>query len=345
MLFDGGRCRNMHQEPYLRRYSRRVCSTSLVTACAALLWFGSPLLIPVFGVRDLLFRSRFAWTRAYLFFLLFFSCEVIGVMTAVSLWIGRVLHPRIDRERFLEQNFQLQRWWTKTIADGAMGIYGMRVEVDNRYVFGERPVLLLVRHASALDTFIPARFISVEYGIQLRYVLKKELLWDPCLDIVGHRLPNYFLDRSSPEMRGELDAISKLATDLKATEGVLIFPEGTRYTETKRERVLEKLRASGNPADAEAAGAFRHVLPPRPAGALRLLEANGELEVVVCAHTGFEGSATFRDLLKGRVIRARVRIRFWPAGGPAPDATPEEKKAWLYALWEDVDRFVEEGNA
>ena len=41
-------------------------------------------------------------------------------------------------------------------------------------------------------------YVSRRYHLRLRYVLKRELLWDPCLDIVGQRVPNIFVDRDAP---------------------------------------------------------------------------------------------------------------------------------------------------
>ena len=40
-----------------------------------------------------------------------------------------------------------------------------------------------------------AAFVATNLaGLQPRFVLKRELLLDPCLDVVGARIPNYFLD-------------------------------------------------------------------------------------------------------------------------------------------------------
>jgi len=41
-------------------------------------------------------------------------------------------------------------------------------------------------------------------------VLKRELLADPCLDIVGNRLPNHFLDRHATDSGPELAALPRV---------------------------------------------------------------------------------------------------------------------------------------
>jgi hypothetical protein len=56
----------------------------------------------------------------------------------------------------------------------------------------------MLRHASIGDTLLASALVGRPHGIfWLRYVLKRELLWDPCLDVVGNRLPHVFVDRAS----------------------------------------------------------------------------------------------------------------------------------------------------
>ena len=63
------------------------------------------------------------------------------------------------------------------------------------------PVVLMMRHASLVDTLLPTVLVLRRHRIRLRYVLKRELLWDPALDLAGNVLPNYFLDRASTRRR------------------------------------------------------------------------------------------------------------------------------------------------
>ena len=60
------------------------------------------------------------------------------------------------------------------------------------------PAVMLCRHASLADSLVSAWVVTSLAGMHPRYVLKRELLVDPCLDIVGNRLPNHFLDRQAP---------------------------------------------------------------------------------------------------------------------------------------------------
>ena len=80
-------------------------------------------------------------------------------------------------------------------------------------------MLLFPRHVSVADTLLPAVFVSSRNGILLRHVLKRELLWDPCLDIVGNRLPNCFVRRDSRDSAREIRAVAALAHDVIVTIG------------------------------------------------------------------------------------------------------------------------------
>ena len=59
------------------------------------------------------------------------------------------------------------------------------------------PVIVMIRHASILDNLLPSVFVAWPHKVRLRYLLKRELLSDPGLDIGGKRLPNYFVRRGT----------------------------------------------------------------------------------------------------------------------------------------------------
>ena len=104
---------------------------------------------------------------------------VAGAWLAGGTWAGA--DP--ERERRLEQ--RLQVWWAKAMWRAAERLYRLRLEVDGDDCVEPGPVLVLSRHASLIDTLIPLVILSVRHGLRLRYVMKRELLWDPCIDAVG----------------------------------------------------------------------------------------------------------------------------------------------------------------
>ena len=88
-----------------------------------------------------------------------------------------------------------------------------------------------------------------------------------------------------------------------------MYPEGTRFSATKRERILKRLEASG---DRDAVLRLRdmpHVLPPRLGGSLALLERNEGADAVFCVHTGLESTTSITQLWSGGLVGSRVRVR------------------------------------
>jgi hypothetical protein len=121
---------------------------------------------------------------------------------------------------------------------------------------------------------------------------------------------------------------------------VVIFPEGTRFTPAKRERILASLRERGKVALAERAERLARVLPPRSGGPLALLERSPGVDVVFCAHRGFEGAATLGELWHGALVGRRVRVRFWRVAAGEIPAGREARAAWLFGWWERMDAWL-----
>lgn len=163
---------------------------------------------------------------------------------------------------------------------------------------------------STADTVLAAALVANPHRRRLRYVLKRELLWDPCLDIVGQRLPNVFVGREAEARGPQLERLRRLAGELGPDEGVLIYPEGARFAPRKLGSALERLEREGPPELLTIAKGYRSVLPPRLAGSLALLEATRGHDVLFLEHSGFEGAHLRR-------LRARRAGRCDAARSPA----------------------------
>jgi 1-acyl-sn-glycerol-3-phosphate acyltransferase len=195
----------------------------------------------------------------------------------------------------------------------------------------------MMRHASLADTLLPTVLVLRRHKIRLRYVLKRELLWDPALDVAGNVLPNYFVDRGSTDAAAEVDRVRSLGVGLGERDGVLIYPEGTRFTEEKRERIIEILRHRF-PHLVARAEALRGVLAPRQAGVLALLEAG--TDVVVCAHVGLDGLSHVKRVWRGGLVGVIVKVAFWRIVASEIPAGDEARIDWLFAQWRLVDDWV-----
>ena len=339
----------------LAGWGRRIAAIALYASAWLLTLVALPLLVAIAAAVDL-WRGDRRWVllRCLAFVLLYLTCEVGGVAAAFALWLGSGVWAgrgagqspaaRLTGlpDGYLDANFRLQCWWARTLFRGAERIFGMHTTVTGDEAVRTGPFLLFLRHASIGDTVLPAVCIGDRHGIMLRYVMKRELLWDPCLDIVGNRLPNYFVQRGSGDSEREVAAVQRLLDEIGPRDGVLIYPEGTRFSPAKRERFLARLRGATPARLLAVAEGLRHTLPPRLGGPLGLLERNPGLDAVFCAHTGFEGAATFGDLIGGALVDRAVHVAFWrvPFAQIPVDRTAQAE--WLYEHWQRIDDWIDD---
>jgi len=320
---------------------RRLRSISIVGAA----FVGTTVSLPLLLLAGLLYdivalamgRRHFMAIRLILMGWVYLGTEVLGIIALGGVWLvsagGRF------RGVFIGGTYVIQGWWAGSVFLAIRTIFSIRVEVEGSSSLAPGPIMVFMRHTSIVDNLLPSALITAPHGIKLRYVLKRELLSDPCLDIAGSRLPNYFVDRRSTEPEGEVAAIGRLGSGLGGDEGVLIYPEGTRFTEERRTRALEHIRVS-NPELHERAAAMRFVLPPRLGGPLALLDARPGADVVIAAHAGLDGFSHIRQILAGGLVGSTVRVQFRRfAHGDIP-AEPQERANWLYDRWAEVDAWI-----
>ena len=236
-------------------------------------------------------------------------------------------------------NYKLQAWWTRNVVRALRVTVGVQIEVEGFNELGAGPFVALCRHASLADSVMSAWVLADHAGLKPRYVLKKELKLDPCLDVVGHRLPNYFIDRTSANIASELQGIEQMAAGLATNEVAVIFPEGSRANSKKRVRALAKLE-NRFPERAARLQALQHLLPPKPAGAAALLSAVPSANVITMWHSGFDGLDTFKGIvhhLARRAIRVHVKIT---EHHRSTVASGEAFVEWLDTQWLAMDEAV-----
>lgn len=320
--------------------ARRVVTVPALFVATAALLVLSPVLALVAGALDLARRARGAPTvRLLAFASAYLAYESAGVLAAAWLWVTRPWHPG----RWHERNHRLQRWWTAGLVRAAGPVLGLRLEVEQQGPPSPGPLVVASRHVSVVDSLLPAHLLGVQAGMRLRYVLTSGLQLDPCLDIVGHRLPNHFLDRRSTDRDRERAALEHLATGLGPGEAVVIFPEGGLFSPARRDRAVARLAERGSPRLATARS-LRNVLPPRPAGTLALLRAAPDADVAVVAHRGFEPLASLRRLWRALPLTEPVRLRVvYHPRATVPD-DDDGRVRWLDDQWTAMDRWLSGGS-
>jgi 1-acyl-sn-glycerol-3-phosphate acyltransferase len=323
------------------RWSRRAFTFPLY---AALLLGVLALLPPLLAgglAHDLLRGNQLALVRLVAFAPVYLIAECVGLAASFALWLAGGPWRRGDPVRYRDANFRLQCVWARALLAAAQRLYRLRLVVEDEEAIGRGPLLVLPRHASLADVLLPAVLVSDRHRLRLRWVMKRELLADPCLDVVGNRLPNVFVDRSSVRSEAEIRAVAALAADLGPEDGVLIYPEGTRATPDRRERSLARIAAGSAAGRLAVLRRLRHLLPPRSGGPLALLAAAPGADVLILGHVGLEGLSHLRDLLSGALVGRTLRVRFWRHPAASVPRDREAALGWLDARWLELDAWVD----
>lgn len=286
-----------------------------------------PLTFPLAYLVDLLTaRSTRPTTRLITFLTAALATEVFGLAMLLVVFL-RSPFNRAKRQRL---TWPAQRRYIRTHLFFVSALYRLKFTIDAGQLAFPGPVLVFINHASIIDTLIPAAFLA---PLELRYVLKKELLVGPCLDLAGHWLPNHFVSRDGNDSEKEVAAVRALKAGIDDESGVLLYPEGTRFTAAKRERLLS------TPVRARAER-LTHLLPVRPGGALALLDAAPACDVLFVAHQGLEGFSTIRAIWSGELVDRTISIRLWRASAATIPTNPDARLAWLDAHWERLDHWL-----
>lgn len=278
-------------------------------------------------------RVRFPISRLIAFATCWAWLETSGLIVALFLFFS-------GRGRSVSAHYALQTWWCRSLIQALGFTVGLQISVEGAENVGAGPFVAFCRHASLADSIMSSWVVASHVGLRPRFVLKKELKIDPCLDILGHRLPNYFVDRESSDIAGELQGIEQMAAGLGVKDCAVIFPEGSRASEKKRVRALERLRER-SPQRADTLAGLKYLIPPKPAGANALLSAVPEANVLTMWHSGFDGLDTFSGILShlGRA-KTHVHVRVEEISRSSIPSG-ETFVSWLDAKWVEMDIAVQ----
>lgn len=300
-----------------------------------------PLLLPaallVDVVRRLARGTPFVALRLTCFLWVYLAAETLGLLALLGLWVAAGFGRR--RAWMAERTWRFQQVWAGWLFGAAKGLFGLRLTVEGDETVEPGPVIVLIRHASIVDNLLPSVLVAGAHGIHLRYVLKRELLGDPCLDVAGKRLPNYFVRRGTGAA-AERENVRRLAERLGPDDGILLYPEGTRVTPERRARAIAQI-AERDPARARRMDRLGHVLPPKVGGLLAVLDGAPRADLVVMAHAGLDGLRLISDIWGGALVGRRIRVRF---ARTAREDIPEDRDgriAWLDATWVELDAWVD----
>jgi 1-acyl-sn-glycerol-3-phosphate acyltransferase len=295
-------------------------------ALAASAWAWVPAAFTLDLIRD---PRRFPRLRTVSMAAAWAGLETLGVAMSTALWAA-------GRAGDVDAHYALQRWWALRLIDTMRIFANVKLEVNNLDAITPGPVVLASRHASIADTLLPV-WLLAQHDMRPRYVLKRELLLDPCLDIVGNRVPNHFVTRNREATNAELDALRTMATNMGPRDGAVIYPEGAIANDARRTAALTRL-AARDPDRADQLKTLRRLMPPRHAGLRAILDGSPDADVVFVDHTGLEAINEIRRAPDQIPFESPIHVTLHRVRRADIPATQDAFKTWLDDAWLDLDR-------
>lgn len=328
--------------PVTRTLRRLIAPLWLLLAAVASLL--SPLLLAI-GAALARILGRPQPLLLVRFGLLYLIREAAVILACAALWVLSGFGRRLDSERFRRAHYGLLAWLLRGLVEPAFATLDLDLQTEASAAACEalesarRPLLVFSRHAGPGDSAVIVHLLLSRFRREPRIVMKEALALDPVIGLLSRRLPHALVD---PRDQDQCEArIRHLARDLDGRGVLLLFPEGGNFTEKRRRRAIAALLRDGRYRQARRAQSMRHMVAPRPGGALAALRANPELDVVFTAHTGL-GNETFAGQLWRRLPTQRtLRLRMWLAPAAQRPTEPEALLEWLYDWWKRLDRWVE----
>lgn len=311
------------------------------TVCLAL----SPVILAVGELAAALLRRPQPRILARLV-IAYFARELAALVACSGLWLASGCGLWMRSPRIQRAHYELLRWFVHGLSGSARALLDIDVAAPEESapaaarLAGDGPLLCFSRHAGPGDTVLITDLLMCQYDRLPSVVFKDALTLDPCVDLLGHRLPHAVLDRSdADECRERIEAAS---ARLGPRGALLLFPEGGNFTPDRRRRSIATLWRKGRRGEARAGERMSHVMPPHPAGALAALAGSPGSDVIFTAHTGLGLAAFPAELWRDPPIGRTLRSRMWlvPAADRPDD--PDGQERWLYEWWERIDGWLRE---
>jgi len=214
---------------------------------------------------------------------------------------------------------RIDGWWIERVL-------GVRFEIEDEDFALEtlRPhesPMIIANHRSWFDIFTLQTLIC-RRGPMLKFLIKTELLWVPVLGWVCVALNFPRLQRKGDQKTRtrDLGIVQKASLQLGASPGaLLLFPEGTRYTEEKRVQ-------NGAP--------YKSLLRPKPGGFNTILLSLPDSTSIIDFSIGYEpGDDNCWRCMSGLVNIVRVKVSQTTISGM-------NGMEWLEDSWQQKDEWL-----
>ena len=328
------------------KLARRLLVAPLILVVEAAVVVLSPLLGLVAALAAPLVGGTRA-LRAVAIVVVYAIRHLASTLACGWLWFAGGLGRNLQSERMRSAHYGVLRWFVAGIVRTMTRMARVEVRVTDsgaaeRALHDRRaPVVMLSRHAGEGDSLLVLHALLCGYGRRARIVMHEALRLDPLIDMLGHRLPNRFVDPRGGDTERDIAAMSH---DLGDRDALLIFPEGGNFSHSRRRRGIERLERAGHAEEAAWARDMRHVAAPRPGGALAAIEAAPRADVIFLAHVGVP--VGLRDAWRRLGAPGEdIEMRLWIERADDVPSGQDEQIDWLFGWWRTIDAWIDERRA
>jgi 1-acyl-sn-glycerol-3-phosphate acyltransferase len=327
------------------RWTRRLVLQPLFIVVTLAVTVLSPLLLLGAAAASPFVAGRWRPLRVAAATIVWMQHEVVAIIACTGLWI--IALGRVNTPRMRERHYRLMRWFLRSARRWGERLLDVTVNIDDDGVAervlaaNDRPLLVFSRHSGPGDTLYLVDMLLDRYGREPRIVMKEMLKLDPCIDLAGNRVPNYFVPPHARRRDGSWEhRIADLSRTLGKRGALLLFPEGGNFTEERRRRRLARLLRRGRRRDAQRAGQMHHVIAPEPGGALTAVRAALDAAVILVAHGGLSGLGDSGGLFRRAPIDQVFRVHLWYVERADIPSGDEPQRQWLLDCWQRIDDWV-----
>ncbi|CAI9718224.1 1-acyl-sn-glycerol-3-phosphate acyltransferase delta isoform X1 [Octopus vulgaris] len=288
------------------------------------------------------------WTRmktwSILHFLFCYILLVSGFITCFLMSLTLVLWP-LNKDLYRKVNSYLAylwwcqftflgQWWSGTECV-------LYIEPSDLQYIGKEHALVIMNHKYDID-WLMGWILTERFGMLggSKIYGKKFLKYIPILGWIWYFTESIFLERNWDQdqktLVRDIQEIASFPQDVCIT--ILLFCEGTRFTEEKHRISMEVAEKKGFPY-------LKHHLLPRTKGFVLSLQAmKGKIPAIYDCTVAFRkdgAEPTLRNILHGRMCRAEMYVRRIPID-TVPYNDSKECANWLHKLYQEKDKLFDQ---
>ncbi|XP_014676006.1 PREDICTED: 1-acyl-sn-glycerol-3-phosphate acyltransferase gamma-like [Priapulus caudatus] len=243
----------------------------------------------------------------------------------------RIINSKLCYSHWIQLVF-LAEWWAD--ADITLVVDN---EADAKY-YGTEHGIVILNHSYEIDWLMGWMLCGRCNTLGSSKIYGKKILkYFPIIGWAWAFSEVIFLERNwEKDKSAIMKAMDNLA-DFPLPVWLLLFCEGTRFTEAKHKASLEFARSRGLPE------LKYHLLPRTKGFVLSVQGFKGKFPAIYDAVVGFPRDApapNMVNILNGRGMKAEMYCRRIPIES-VPSETEEECVQWLYELYQNKDKVTE----